>query len=64
MRRGRKKTNEALTPVDPVEKWIAAFKKSTHPKFAGKTQEQRERQARMAHYRAVQNKNTGAKDAV
>lgn len=49
---------EALTSKDPVEKWIAVFKKSSHPKFAGKTPEQRERQARMAHYRAVQNKNT------
>ena len=47
---------EALTARDPVEKWIAVFKKSTHPKFANKTPAERERQARMAHYRAVNNK--------
>ena len=49
---------EGLTHKDPVEKWIAVFKASTHPKFAGKTPEQRERMARMAQYRAVQNKKT------
>jgi hypothetical protein len=62
MRRGKKKTNEALAPTDPVEKWIATFKKSTHPRFAGKTPEQREKQARMAHYRAVQNRKRFEED--
>lgn len=47
---------EGLKPSDPVEKWIAVFKKSVHPKFKNKTPAERERQARMAHYRAVQNK--------
>ena len=49
---------EGLTHKDPVERWITVFKASTHPKFAGKTAEQRERMARMAQYRAVQNKKT------
>jgi predicted nucleotidyltransferase len=34
------------------------FKASTHPKFKGKTAEQREKMARMAQYKAVQNKKT------
>jgi len=49
--------NKKLTSADPVERWIAVFKASTHPKFAGKTPEQREKMARAAQYRAVQNKN-------
>lgn len=50
--------NEAkLTHRDPVEVWIARFKSSTHPRFAGKSMAEREKQARMAHYRAVQNHN-------
>jgi hypothetical protein len=49
---------EGLTHKDPVEKWVAVFKASKHPKFAGKTPEQREKMARMAQYRAVQNKKT------
>ena len=47
---------EGLTNADPVEKWVAVFKASKHPKFAGKTPAQREKMARMAQYRAVQNK--------
>ena len=50
--------NEGLTYNDPVSKWIAVFKASTHPKFKGKTAEQREKMARMAQYKAVQNKKT------
>lgn len=46
---------EGLTHKDPVERWIAVFKNSTHPKFAGKSLSQREKMARAAHYRAVQN---------
>jgi len=48
--------SEGLTYNDPVSKWIAVFKASTHPKFKGKTAEQREKMARMAQYKAVQNK--------
>lgn len=48
---------EGLTHKDPVEKWIAVFKKSTHPKFKDKTPAQREKMARAAQYRAVQNKD-------
>jgi predicted chitinase/uncharacterized ParB-like nuclease family protein len=48
--------NEALTAKDPVERWITVFKSSKHPKFAGKTPEQREKMARAAQYRAAQNK--------
>ena len=51
-------TEAKLTHKDPVERWVAVFKASTHPKFAGKTAEQREKMARMAQYRAVQNKKT------
>ena len=47
---------EGLTYLDPVAKWVAVFKASTHPKFKGKTAEQREKMARMAQYKAVQNK--------
>jgi hypothetical protein len=50
---------EGLTHRDPVEKWVATFKSSKHPKFAGKTPEQREKMARMAQYKAVQNKKLG-----
>lgn len=45
-----------LTPGDSVETWIRRFKDSRHPKFAGKSPEQREKMARAAHYRAVQDK--------
>ena len=45
-----------LTYKDPVEKWVAEFKKSTHSKFKGKTPNQREKMARAAQYKAVQNK--------
>lgn len=48
---------EKLTHRDPVEVWIRRFKDSTHPKFRGKTPTEREKMARMAHYRAVQNYN-------
>jgi len=48
--------SEGLTYLDPVSKWIAVFKASKHPKFDGKTAEQREKMARMAQYKAVQNK--------
>ena len=48
--------SEGLTYMDPVSKWIAVFKASKHPKFDGKTAEQREKMARMAQYKAVQNK--------
>ena len=51
-------TEAKLTNKDPVEKWVAVFKASKHPKFAGKTPEQREKMARMAQYRAVQNNKT------
>jgi len=47
-----------LTNRDPVERWIAVFKASTHPKFKGKSSAEREKMARMAQYRAVQNKKT------
>jgi len=46
-----------LTHRDPVERWITVFKNSSHPKFAGKTAEQREKMARAAQYRAVKNFN-------
>lgn len=57
--------SEGLTYMDPVAKWVAVFKASTHPKFKGKTAEQREKMARMAQYKAVQNKkpiNPGVKE--
>jgi hypothetical protein len=50
---------EGLSHKDPVEKWVSTFKKSTHPKFRGKTPEQREKMARMAQYKAAQNKKIG-----
>jgi hypothetical protein len=50
------RSKNPLTYRDPVEKWIAVFKRSTHKKFAGKTPKERENMARMAQYRAVQNK--------
>ncbi len=51
------KLDEAkLTHKDPVERWISVFKTSKHPRFQGKTPEQRERMARAAQYHAVQNK--------
>lgn len=57
---GRNKTkedvSEGLTAKDPVERWIAVFKNSKHPKFSNKTPQQREAMARAAQYRAVQNK--------
>lgn len=60
MKSGKKKAKESvaegLTHKDPVERWIKVFKSSTHPKFAGKSLEHREKMARMAQYRAVQNK--------
>jgi hypothetical protein len=49
-------TGSKLSHRDPVERWIAVFKASTHPRFRGKTPEQRERMARAAQYRAVQDK--------
>lgn len=49
-------TEGKLSHKDPVEKWITTFKKSTHPKFKGKSLSDREKMARMAQYRAVQNK--------
>lgn len=49
------KIKEGLTHTDPVERWVAVFKASKHPKFADKTPEQREKMARAAQYRAVQN---------
>jgi GNAT superfamily N-acetyltransferase len=48
-----------LTHKDPVERWISVFKNSTHPMFKGKTPEQRERMARAAQLKAVQNKKIG-----
>lgn len=45
--------SQKLARTDPVERWITAFKNSSHPKFKGKSPEQRERMARAAHYRAV-----------
>ena len=48
---------EGLSHTDPVETWIRVFKNSTHPKFKGKSMSDRERMARMAQYRAVQNKD-------
>ena len=48
--------SEGLSHRDPVEKWVATFKKSSHPKFKDKTPAQREKMARMAQYKAVQNK--------
>jgi hypothetical protein len=47
--------NEGLTAKDSVAKWIEVFKKSSHPKFKGKTPEQREKTARAAHLQRVQN---------
>jgi GNAT superfamily N-acetyltransferase/predicted nucleotidyltransferase len=47
---------QKLTHKDPVERWISVFKVSKHPKFKGKSPEQREKMARAAQYRAVQNK--------
>lgn len=47
--------DEGLSAKDSVERWITVFKSSKHPKFAGKTPEQREKMARAAYYRTVQN---------
>ena len=56
--------SEGLTYKDPVAKWIAVFKASRHPKFNGKTAEQREKMARMAQYKAVQNKKPFTESAM
>lgn len=55
--RMEEQTKVTLTRKDPVERWIAVFKASTHPKFTGKSPADRERMARAAHYRVVQNHN-------
>jgi hypothetical protein len=55
VRPSKPRAKRPLTHRDPVERWIAVFKASKHPNFAGKSAAERERQARMAHYRAVQN---------
>ena len=52
----KEKLDEGLTHKDPVERWIAVFKNSKHSKFKGKTPAEREKMARAAQYRAVQNK--------
>ena len=57
-----KSMTEGLSHKDPVERWIAVFKASKHPKFAGKSSADREKMARMAQYKAVQNKSKVTED--
>lgn len=52
----KEKLDEGLTHKDPVERWITVFKNSKHSKFKNKTPAEREKMARAAQYRAVQNK--------